>query len=139
MSEESRQYLKNKLLKFMAGFESLKFGVDDVLENAEKERKQRNERRVAEEDKILKSRNAEEDEGDRVKKKEDSETETRVALDEKLTALLLEKYWLDIEIKEMEENSQEVNAIGTSLKDSKDKQIKLKKEIGRIKETLDKL
>lgn len=75
-------------------------------------------------------------ENDRVERNQRQERNDRANMDERLTALLLEKYWLDIEIKEMEENAQKVNAIGTSLKKLKEKQAKLETEIESIKELL---
>ena len=75
-------------------------------------------------------------EDDRVERNKRQERNDRANLDEKLTALLLEEYWLSIKIKEMEERSRKVDAIGTSLKKLKEKQGELKAEIERSKELL---
>jgi len=93
----------------MPGFEKSTFNANEALQGAEEARIERNK-------------------SNKKKEKED--------LDEKLTALLLEKYWLDIEIEELEKKSQKVNAIGKSLEELKDKQAELKSEIKKIRELL---
>ena len=93
----------------MPGFEKSTFNANEALQGAEKARIERNK-------------------SNEKKEKED--------LDEKLTALLLEEYWLNIEILALEESLQETNAIGVSLKELKKKQTKLKLEIEMVRELL---